>query len=170
MMKHQALLLLLIGGLLMVCTGCISPNSHDNLTTAPINTSSNAIPMTCPTSGNTSSWIQVDPIALSHTAGEPLVITGTTNIKIGERLHVSILPPYRFGMVRTNVKQYCDRWEGETAVIQQGNCSVNMWSFSDSNLTRTLSPSCPAYTVIVSVTNSTINGGEDEIRIVSNSD
>jgi len=153
----------------MVCTGCISPNSHDNLTTAPINTTSNAIPTTCPTSGNNISWIQVDPIPLNHTAGEPLVITGTTNIKIGERLYVSILPPYRFGMVRTNVKQYCDRWEGETAVIQQGNCSVNTWSFSDSNLTRTLSPSCPAYTVIVSVTNSTINGGEDEIRIVSNS-
>ena len=178
MVKHPILSLLLIGGLFISCAGCISMSSHENIsipaqtppTTATLTMPHGVSPAVCPTSGNTSPWIQVDPIALNHTVGEPLKITGTTNIKIGERLHVYILPPYRFGSVRTNVKQYCDSWDGETDFVRQGNCSANTWSFSDNNLTRTLSPSCPAYTVIVSVTNSTINGGEDEIKIVSNTD
>jgi hypothetical protein len=175
-MKHPTLLLLFIGGLLMVCTGCLSTNSHENLTmtiqtlptTATLTMPHGVSPAVCPTSGNTSPWIQVDPIALNHTVGEPLVITGTTNIKNGEKLRVYVWPPIRG--IRTRGEQYCGSWEGETDLIQPGNCSVNTWSFSNINLTRTLPPSCPSYTVIVTDTNNTISGGEDYIRIISNTD
>lgn len=160
----------------MLCTGCVSTNSHETLNDFSKNTqtvttlpaSPGTISAECPVSENISPWIQVDPIVLNHTIGEPLRLSGTTNIKTGEQLRVHILPPIRG--VRTREEQYCDSWEGETSVIQRENCSVNSWFFSDSNLTRTLSPSCPAYTIIITDANNTVNGGEGYIRIVRNSD
>lgn len=61
MVKHPTLVLLFVEGLLILSTGCISPNSHDNLTTgtytplttASLNTNSKARPTTCPASANT---------------------------------------------------------------------------------------------------------------------
>lgn len=174
--KHSVILLLVVGGILVFFAGCISTNSQDNLTAGayPLPTTAAAnnvvVPTICPVPGNTSPWIQVDPVALNHSTGEPLELSGTTNIKTGEKLRVYIVPPYRFGMVRTNVEQKCDTRDGVTSIIQRGNCSTNTWSFSDSNLTGTLSPSCPSYTIIITDINNTINGGEDEIRIVSTTD
>ena len=176
MVKDLLLIVLFVGGLLSLCTGCVSTNSHENLkefsqnpqTVTSLTMPSGAISTECPVPGNTSLWIRVDPIALNHSIGEPLRLSGTTNIKTGEQLRVHILPPIRG--IRTREDQYCDTWEGVTSVIQRENCSVNTWFFSDSNLTRTISPSCPSYTIIITDVNNTINGGEDYIRIVRNSD
>jgi len=156
-MKHPTLLLLFIGGLLILCSGCISTNSHDNLTTNPplttasLNTNSEAMPTTCPTSANTTPWIRMDPVA-DHVAGENFSITGTTNLKIGERLSVSV-SAYQ---PSANKKKSYDFFEVHgDATVRTENCSTNTWSFSD-GLT-TLRPA--SYLIIVTADNQTVSGG-----------
>ena len=161
MMKHPTLLLLFIGGLLILCTGCISTNSYDNLTTstntplttASLITNSEAVPTTCPTSANITPWIRMDPVA-DHVAGENFSITGTTNLKIGERLSVSV-SAYQ---PSANKKKSYDFFEvhGDT-IVRMGNCSTNTWSFSD-GLTTLRSAS---YLIVVTAENQTISGDFD---------
>ena len=140
----------------MLCTGCISTNSHDNLTTgtytplttASLNTNSEARPTTCPTSANTTPWIRLDPVA-DHVAGENFSITGTTNLKIGERLSVSIYP-YQPSPNQKRSYEFT-KIDGNTS-IRTGNCSINTWSFSDGLTTLRSS----YYIITVTADNKTI--------------
>lgn len=142
----------------MLCIGCISTNPHDNLTTstniplttASLNSNSEVRPTTCPTSGNTTPWIRLDPV-IDHVAGENFNITGTTNLKIGERLSVSI-SAWRPSANKMSSYDFF-KVDGDT-IVRMGNCSMNTWSFSD-GLTTLRSAS---YIIIVTADNQTISG------------
>lgn len=161
MAKFPTLLLLFLGGLFILCIGCLSMNSHDNvttgaytpLTTASLNSNRDATPTTCPTSGNITPWIRLDPV-VDHIVGENFSITGTTNLNIGERLSVSISA----WQPRANKKSSYDFFKvNGDAIVATGNCSMNTWSFSD-NLT-TLRPA--SYIIIITADNQTTSGAFD---------
>jgi hypothetical protein len=141
MIKCPEISLLLIGILLILCTGCISENSHDNLanstkttqTTAPPNSSNNATLTICPTPGNTTPWIHLDPVT-DHGVGENFSIGGTTNLKAGEVLSVFITP-YQPSANKKRSYEFTEV-EGNT-IVMTGNCSTNTWSFSDGLTTLT---------------------------------
>jgi hypothetical protein len=76
----------------------------------------------CPPAGNTSPYIQVDPVNDQY-AAEPFSITGTTNLPEGEELHYSI-----FAIVSTTGPVTSAKLVSGTLRVSGGNCGTNTWS------------------------------------------
>ena len=133
MTEYPKFALLLVAVVLVACMGCVSEHSPDNQTiilqtsptTNPVGIIT-ATPTICPPLGNTTPWIHLDPVT-DHIAGENFSITGTTNLKAGEILSVSIFP-YQ---PSANKRRYYDFTEiNGNAIVGCGNDSTNTWSFS----------------------------------------
>jgi len=146
MTEYPKFALLLVAAVLVACMGCVSEHSPDNQTiilqTSPtINPVGiiTATPTICPPLGNTTPWIHLDPVA-DHITGENFSITGTTNLKSGEILSVSIFP-YQPSANKKRSYAFTEI-EGNT-IVRTGNGSTNTWSFSDG-----LTTLIPSYYVI----------------------
>jgi hypothetical protein len=155
---------------LILYTGCITPVENRNVsitspaTPAPatqISVSPSFMATTLaptPFVENSTPWIHVDPVALNHIVGDLFTLTGTTNLKSGDRVALYIYPSFAWN---------CGSMT-ETAVVSPGNGSVNTWSFSDVNLTKTLPP-CH-YIIDITDANNTVPAEEAYYNIVSKTD
>ena len=131
--KHPEFALLFMVAVLVACMGCASGHSPDKQTilpqtSPPIDPAGilTVTPTLCPPTGNITPWIHLDPVA-DHIAGENFSITGTTNLKAGEILSISIVP-YQ---PSANKRRYYDFTEIHgNAIVGCGNDSTNTWSFS----------------------------------------
>lgn len=165
MTNFSGFTLIIIAGLFISCIGCVSTSPRDNQTTGP-HANQTSIPVSvhevtpteCPLPGNTSQWIHLD-LVTDHFVGEKFILTGTTNLKRGERLSVFVYqsPP------RHNKKLPSEFTDVRgSAIVQQGDCNTSTWSFSD-NLT-TLRPSL--YTIYVTAENATVEANLVQFNIV----
>jgi hypothetical protein len=117
-----------------------------------------ATPTVCPPLGNTSPWIHLNQVA-DHIVGEKFALRGTTNLKPGELLTVSV---YQTPVSPT--KKYSSEFtevQGHT-LVKEGNCTANTWSFSE-NLT-TLRPCL--YSIYVTAENATIGANLVQFNII----
>jgi hypothetical protein len=83
--------------------------------------------MSCPTMGNRSPYIQVNPVS-DQNAGETFTISGTTNLADGEELRYSLFAVSSATTSTTNMT--AAKLVSSTTVVSAGICGTNTWSVS----------------------------------------
>jgi hypothetical protein len=78
--------------------------------------------ISCPTAGNTSPYIRVNPVSDRYT-GEHFSIAGTTNLAAGEELRYSI-----FAISSTTSNISAAKLISSTTPVSGGSCGINTWS------------------------------------------
>jgi hypothetical protein len=166
-MSRYAVIILVLAGILVMCTGCVSTPEKSNVpvsipvTPAPATPSlTDATSATCPPAGNSSPWILLDPVA-DHVVGDPFMLTGTTSLAPGTILSVSVVQSQTMANKR-RPETYTD--VRGSATVRQGNCTANTWTFSE-NLT-TLMPFY--YSIYVTAENETIDANYAGFTILDN--
>ena len=167
-MSRFATIILVLFGMLVICSGCVSSPEKSNvvpsLSATPAPDSSlrtAATPTICPSIwDNSSFWILINPVA-NHVKGEAFVITGMTSLPPGTILSVSVVQTQPSANER-RPETYTD--VRGSAMVSQGNCTANTWAFSK-NLT-TLMPF--SYSVYVTAKNETIESNYAEFAILDN--
>jgi hypothetical protein len=119
---------LILLGCLLSATGCVSESTVKNQLSNPTDmitsiltvmptTLVTQIPTECPVPGNGSYWIKIDPIN-NVSIGNPVFVSGTTNIPAGVELDFEIhndqfralphsQPPYILGKVKIPISEGC---------------------------------------------------------------
>jgi hypothetical protein len=148
-----ALMLVLV--VVVLTAGCINQpdfrNNTFNSTTIiiPSILITQATQTQCPTSGNVTPWIIINPIS-NHVIGDVFEINGTTNLGIDEKLQIMIhgrpipVPYPGVSVPSKGLSGLCK--------VQQGDCGVNIWSYS----ANTSGFNTPDYLVSVGTENGTV--------------
>ena len=164
--ESVAVVLMLVMVAVLLAAGCAGQPTSSNTTANYSVTVAQSILITqpeqstCSISGNTTPYIIINPTG-THNARDIFEINGTTNLKRGERLSVFVYqsppsPNKKYPSEFTDVRGH--------AIVQQGDCTMNTWIFSD-NLT-TLRPSL--YTIVVTAKNATVEANLEQFNIIDN--
>jgi hypothetical protein len=118
---------------ILITTGCVSQNQTRNTSGISANTKNPTLVQTqCPpSSGNTTPYIYINPIA-THNVGDVFEITGTTNLGVDTKIFLNLyelmlLDP---GPFVTADPYYNYSGTSGYVKIQNGACGTNYWSYS----------------------------------------
>ncbi|MDD5188991.1 MAG: hypothetical protein PHF57_12370 [Methanoregula sp.] len=129
---HTKILIFFVVVCILITSGCVSQNKTGNTSGISANATDPTLVQTpCPpTSGNTTPYIIIDPIA-THNVGDVFEITGTTNLGVDTEIFLSLLEPmlWKMSWDETDIRNYQYSGSSGYVKVQNGACGTNFWSF-----------------------------------------